>query len=256
MIEVNFVVFIGMMMLNLGSFVINFIGIGEEFNQFFQLLMVQVQNQDFLLLLDLIQFVEQLVIFLFLEQQVRINLSFDSIVLMIGDLYVIIVNDWFGLEVVVVFKYVVYEGELVEFEVNFFLMYDKVVLIVFDSQGKVVWQEVLDVLVECYMWDGLVVNQSVKVVSGIYQFQFDLFKDGQFVVKIDVEFISKVMMFGNENGKLVLGIENYLMGDFVIICKIFVDQRFCFVILMIRIFLILLLMEFFRFIRIIEWIVL
>ncbi|MEC7288846.1 MAG: flagellar hook capping FlgD N-terminal domain-containing protein [Pseudomonadota bacterium] len=223
MTEVNPAASTGTTTSNSGSSAINPTGIGEEFNQFLQLLTAQVQNQDPLSPLDSTQFVEQLATFSSLEQQVRTNSSLDSIASMIGDLHAIIANDWLGSEVAVASKHVAYEGEPVEFEVNPSLTHDKAVLTVLDSQGKAVWQEALDASAERHTWDGSVANQSAKAASGIYQFQLDLFKDGQPVAKTDAEFISKVTTLGNENGKLVLGTENYLTGDLATTRKISAD---------------------------------
>ena len=192
---------------------INPSGFGEEFNSFLQLLTAQIQNQDPLSPLDSTQFVEQLATFSSLEQQVRTNTSLDSIASMIGDLHAIIANDWLGQEVAVASKHVAYEGDPVEFEVNPSLSHDKAVLTVRDSQNNVVWQEALEGSTDRHTWDGNIANQNAKAASGIYQFELDLYKDGQPIAQTEAEFISKVTALGNENGKLVLGTENYLTGD-------------------------------------------
>jgi len=188
-------------------------GIGDEFNTFLQLLTAQVKNQDPLSPLDSTQFVEQLATFSSLEQQVRTNTSLEGIASMIGDLHAIIANDWLGEEVAVASKHVAYEGEPVEFEVNPSLAHDEAVLTVTDSQGKTVWQETLDPSTERHAWDGNVAGQNAKAASGIYQFQLDLFKNGQPIAQTDAEFITKVTALGNEDGKLVLGTDSYLTGD-------------------------------------------
>ena len=195
------------------STAINTAGIGEEFNNFLQLLTAQIKNQDPLSPLDSTQFVEQLATFSSLEQQVKTNVSLEGIASMIGDLHAIVANDWLGQEVAVASKHVAYEGEPVEFEVNPSLAHDQAVLTVTDSQNNVVWQEVLDASSERHSWDGNIADQNAKAASGIYQFQLDLFKDGQPIAQTDAEFISKVTALGNEDGKLVLGTENYLTGD-------------------------------------------
>ena len=195
-------------------------GIGEEFNQFLRLLTAQIQNQDPLSPLDSTQFVEQLATFSSLEQQVQTNSSLENIASMIGDLHAIVANDWLGQEVAVASKHVAYEGKPVEFEVNPSLAHDQAVLTVTDSQNNVVWQEALDPSTERHTWDGSIANQSSKATSGIYQFQLDLFKDGQPIAQTDAEFISKVTALGNEDGKLVLGTDNYLTGDLATTRKI------------------------------------
>nr|WP_070960309.1 flagellar hook capping FlgD N-terminal domain-containing protein [Hyphomonas sp. Mor2] len=195
-------------------------GIGEEFNQFLRLLTAQIQNQDPLSPLDSTQFVEQLATFSSLEQQVQTNSSLENIAAMIGDLHSIIANDWLGQEVAVASKHVAYEGEPVEFEVSPSFAHDQAVLTVKDSQNNVVWQEALDPSTERYTWDGDLAEQNAKAASGIYEFQLDLFKDGQPIAQTEAEFISKVTALGNENGKLILGTDNYLTGDLATTRKI------------------------------------
>lgn len=202
------------------STAINTAGIGEEFNNFLQLLTAQIKNQDPLSPLDSTQFVEQLATFSSLEQQVKTNVSLEGIASMIGDLHAIVANDWLGQEVAVASKHVAYEGKPVEFEVNPSLAHDQAVLTITDSQNNVVWQEALDASSERHSWDGTIANQNAKAASGIYQFQLDLFKDGQPIAQTDAEFISKVTALGNEDGKLVLGTENYLTGDLATTRKI------------------------------------
>lgn len=202
------------------STAINTSGIGEEFNNFLQLLTAQIKNQDPLSPLDSTQFVEQLATFSSLEQQVKTNVSLEGIASMIGDLHAIVANDWLGEEVAVASKHVAYEGKPVEFEVNPSLAHDQAVLTVTDSQNNVVWQEALDPSTDRYKWDGDIANQNAKAASGIYQFQLDLFKGGQPVAQTDAEFITKVTALGNENGKLVLGTDNYLTGDLATTRKI------------------------------------
>lgn len=202
------------------STAINTAGIGEEFNNFLQLLTAQIKNQDPLSPLDSTQFVEQLATFSSLEQQVKTNVSLEGIASMIGDLHAIVANDWLGQEVAVASKHVAYEGKPVEFEVNPSLAHDQAVLTVTDSQNNVVWQEALDASSERHSWDGTIANQNAKAASGIYQFQLDLFNDGQPIAQTDAEFISKVTALGNEDGKLVLGTENYLTGDLATTRKI------------------------------------
>ncbi len=202
------------------STAINTSGIGEEFNNFLQLLTAQIKNQDPLSPLDSTQFVEQLATFSSLEQQVKTNVSLEGIASMIGDLHAIVANDWLGQEVAVASKHVAYEGKPVEFEVNPSLAHDQAVLTVTDSQNNVVWQEALDPSTDRYTWDGDIANQNAKAASGVYQFQLDLFKGGQPIAQTDAEFITKVTALGSENGKLVLGTDNYLTGDLATTRKI------------------------------------
>lgn len=202
---------------------INPTGIGEEFNQFLRLLTAQIQNQDPLSPLDSTQFVEQLATFSSLEQQVRTNSSLEGIAAMIGDMHAIIANEWLGQEVAVASKHVAYEGKPVEFEVNPSLSHDAAVFTVLDSQNNVVWQEALDAEADRHSWDGKVSGQSAQAASGVYQFQLDLYKNGQPIAQTEAEIISKVTTLGTDNGKLVLGTDNYLTADLATTRKLNAD---------------------------------
>ncbi len=187
--------------------------IGEEFNTFLQLLTAQVQNQDPLSPLDSTQFVEQLATFSSLEQQVQTNRSLEGIATMIGDLHTILANEWLGQEVAVTSQHVAYEGQPVEFEIDPSLAHDQAVLTVIDSNGEAVWQEELDATATRYSWNGEQSGASEAAPIGVYQFQIDLFQNGQPIARTDAQIVSKVTTLGSENGKLVLGTDNYLTAD-------------------------------------------
>lgn len=187
--------------------------IGEEFNTFLQLLTAQVQNQDPLSPLDSTQFVEQLATFSSLEQQVQTNQSLEGIATMIGDLHTILANEWLGQEVAVTSQHVAYEGQPVEFEIDPSLAHDQAVLTVIDSNGEAVWQEELDATATRYSWNGEQSGASEAAPIGVYQFQIDLFQNGQPIARTDAQIVSKVTTLGSENGKLVLGTDNYLTAD-------------------------------------------
>lgn len=196
--------------------------IGEEFNTFLQLLTAQIKNQDPLSPLDSTQFVEQLATFSSLEQQVQTNSSLDNIAAMIGDLHSILANEWLGQEVAVTSDYVAYEGQPVEYEIDPALSYDQAVLTVRDSTGAAVWQEELDASATRHSWNG---DQSEGGLApnGVYQFQIDLFQNGQPIARTDAQIVSKVTTLGSENGKLVLGTDNYLTADLSTTRKIDAD---------------------------------
>lgn len=187
--------------------------IGEEFNMFLQLLTAQIKNQDPLSPLDSTQFVEQLATFSSLEQQVETNSSLDSIATMIGDLHTIAANEWLGQEVAVSSDYIAYEGQSVEFEIDPALSYDQAVLTVTDTSGEAVWQEELDTSAARYSWNGDQTGTAESAPNGVYQFQIDLFQNGQPIARTDAQIVSKVTTLGSENGKLVLGTDNYLTSD-------------------------------------------
>ncbi len=187
--------------------------IGEDFDTFLQLLTAQIKNQDPLAPLDSTQFVEQLATFSSLEQQVETNNTLGSIASMIGDLHSALANEWLGQDVAVSSQHVAYEGEPVEFEVDPAFNYDQAVLTVTDSQNNVVWQETLDPEQQRHTWNGSVLNQSEPANSGVYEFQINLFANGQPIASTQAEIVSKITNLANENGQLKLGTNNYLTTD-------------------------------------------
>lgn len=187
--------------------------IGEDFDTFLQLLTAQIKNQDPLAPLDSTQFVEQLATFSSLEQQVETNNTLGSIASMIGDLHSALANEWLGQDVAVSSKHVAYEGKPIEFEVDPAFAYDQAILTVTDSQNKVVWQEALDPNQQRHTWNGSIADQSVPAGSGVYEFQVDLFSNGQAIASTQAEIVSKITNLANENGQLKLGTNNYLTTD-------------------------------------------
>jgi len=187
--------------------------IGQDFDTFLQLLTAQIKNQDPLAPMDSTQFVEQLATFSSLEQQVETNNTLGSIAAMIGDLHSALANDWLGQEVAVASKHVAYEGKPIEFEVNPAFAFDEAVLTVTDTQGNVVWQEALDPEQQRHSWNGSVLNQSTPAGAGVYEFQVDLFSNGQAIASTQAEIVSKITNLANENGQLKLGTNNYLTTD-------------------------------------------
>lgn len=185
----------------------------EDFDTFLQLLTAQIQNQDPLQPMDSTQFVEQLATFSSLEQQVETNNTLESIATMISDLNSIVANEWLGQEVAVSSKHVAYEGDPVEFEVDPTLSYDKAVFSVLDSQGDLVWQETLDAADERYSWNGDVLEKTGQAANGVYEFQLDLFENGQAVTRTQAEVIGKVTTLANEDGQLRLGTDTYMSAD-------------------------------------------
>lgn len=185
----------------------------EDFDTFLQLLTAQIRNQDPLQPMDSTQFVEQLATFSSLEQQVETNQTLENIATMIGDLNGVIANEWLGQDVAVSSKHVAYDGKPVEFEVSPALSYDEAIFTVLDTQSNVVWQETLKGEGQRYSWNGDVIDQNAAAASGIYEFQLDLFENGQPVAKTQAEIISKVTNLANEAGQLRLGTDTYLTAD-------------------------------------------
>lgn len=185
----------------------------EDFDAFLQLLTAQIQNQDPLQPLESTQFVEQLATFSSLEQQVKTNGTLENIASMISDLHSAQANEWLGQEVAVSSQYVAYEGEPVEFEINPAFNYDEAILTVTDSSNQVIWQEALDASAERYTWHGETSDSTQPAGQGVYEFQIDLFANGQPLASTQAEIISKVTTLANEGGQLKLGTNNYLTTD-------------------------------------------
>ena len=185
----------------------------EDFDAFLQLLTAQIQNQDPLQPLESTQFVEQLATFSSLEQQVKTNGTLENIASMISDLHSAQANEWLGQEVAVSSQYVAYEGEPVEFEINPAFNYDEAVLPVTDSSNQVIWQEALDTSAERYTWNGETSDSTQPAGQGVYEFQIDLFANGQPLASTQAEIINKVTTLANEGGQLKLGTNNYLTTD-------------------------------------------
>ncbi|MEM6556329.1 MAG: flagellar hook capping FlgD N-terminal domain-containing protein [Pseudomonadota bacterium] len=185
----------------------------EDFDAFLQLLTAQIQNQDPLQPLESTQFVEQLATFSSLEQQVKTNGTLENIASMISDLHSAQANEWLGQEVAVSSQYVAYEGEPVEFEINPAFNYDEAILTVTDSSNQVIWQEALDASAERYTWNGETSDSTQPAGQGVYEFQIDLFANGQPLASTQAEIISKVTTLANEGGQLKLGTNNYLTTD-------------------------------------------
>lgn len=186
----------------------------QDFDAFLQLLTAQIRNQDPLQPLESTQFVEQLATFSSLEQQVKTNDTLGSIATMIGDLQSTLASEWLGQDVAVASKHVAYEGKPVEFEINpAFNDYDAAVLTVTDSSQQVVWQEALDPNTQRHSWNGELTDQNTPANAGVYEFQIDLFANGQPIASTQAEIVSKVTALANEDGQLKLGTNNYLTTD-------------------------------------------
>ncbi|MEL6859950.1 MAG: flagellar hook capping FlgD N-terminal domain-containing protein [Pseudomonadota bacterium] len=187
--------------------------ISEDFDTFLQLLTAQIQNQDPLAPLDSTQFVEQLATFSSLEQQVETNQTLTNIELMLNDLHSAAANEWLDQEVAVSSKHVAFEGEPVEFEIDPAYKYDDAVLTVKNSQNQVVWQEQLDANAQRYSWNGEVLDPALSSEQGVYEFQIDLFSNGQPIATTQAEIVSKITAVAHEGGQLKLGTNNYLTTD-------------------------------------------
>lgn len=192
----------------------------EDFDTFLQLLTAQIRNQDPLEPTDSTQFVEQLATFSSLEQQVETNTTLGDIATMIGDLTSMIASEWLGQEVAVSSQYVAYEGKPVEFEIDPSYSYDEAVLTITDSQNEIIYQEALDADQARYIWDGELSSGSDKAGEGVYQFQVDLFSEGQQIASVPPQVVSTVTALGNEKGQMRVGTDSHLSANLSDVRKI------------------------------------
>ena len=192
----------------------------EDFDTFLQLLTAQIRNQDPLEPTDSPQFVAQLATFSSLEQQVETNTTLGDIATMIGDLTSMIASEWLGQEVAVSSQYVAYEGKPVEFEIDPSYSYDEAVLTITDSQNEIIYQEALDADQARYIWDGELSSGSDKASEGVYQFQVDLFSEGQQIASVPPQVVSTVTALGNEKGQMRVGTDSHLSANLSDVRKI------------------------------------
>ena len=192
----------------------------EDFDTFLQLLTAQIRNQDPLEPTDSTQFVEQLATFSSLEQQVETNTSLSDIATMIGDLTSMIASEWLGQEVAVSSQYVAYEGKPVEFEIDPSYSYDEAVLTIKDSQNEIIYQGALDADQARHIWDGELSAGSAKATEGVYQFQVDLFSEGQQIASVPPQVVSTVTTLGSEKGQMRVGTDSRLSANLSDVRKI------------------------------------
>ena len=188
-------------------------GIGQEFNNFLQLLTAQIQNQDPLAPLDSTQFVEQLATFSSLEQQVETNTSLDRISDLIANLNAIAADQWLGEQVTIESSWVPYLGETVEYEIQPPNQADSGVLTVRDSNGTVVWSEGLDLSSVRQSWDGQLGTGETAAIDSLYQVSIDYYGSGEFLGSTAPRLVTTVTDVATENGKLKLGTAMKLTAD-------------------------------------------
>ena len=129
-------------------------------------------------------------------------------------------NEWLGQEVAVSSKHVAYEGKPVEFEVDPAYSYDEAVLTVADSQNEIIYQEKLDADQARFTWDGDLSSKAGQAGDGVYQFQVDLFADGQQIASTPADIISKVTALGTENGQMRIGTDSRLSANLTDVRKV------------------------------------
>lgn len=186
---------------------------GEEFNNFLQLLTAQLRNQDPLSPLDSTQFVEQLATFSSLEQQVRGNTSLESMASMMGDIHAMFASDWLGKTVTVESSWVPYSEAPVEFKVNAPDSADRAILNIKDSAGETVWTEALDLSDDTHNWRGQKLSGLDAQSGEIFEFGIDLYAGTEFVGTVAPQVMTTVTDVANENGTLRIGTSSSLSAS-------------------------------------------
>jgi len=189
--------------------------IGAEFNSFIQLLTAQIRNQDPLSPMDSTQFVDQLATFSSLEQEVRSNSHLENIASLIGGLHSsLIAGQWLGETVAINASWAPYTGNPVEYVVNFPDTADETVLKVRDSTGKEIWSETLDPSKDSYFWDGNLSSGDDPAADGLYQYEIQMYKDGELIRTTSPRFITTVTgMTSSDDGTLMVGTALNLTTD-------------------------------------------
>lgn len=181
--------------------------IGKEFNSFIQLLTAQIRNQDPLSPMDSTQFVDQLATFSSLEQEVRSNSHLENIASLIGGLHSsIIAGQWLGETVAINTSWAPFEGNPVEYVVDIPEDVDETVLKVRDSTGNEVWSETVDPTKDSYFWNGDVKSSDDPAADGLYQYEIQMYKDGELVRTTSPRFITTVTgVTSADDGTLMVG---------------------------------------------------
>lgn len=188
-------------------------GMGREFESFIRLLTAQIRNQDPMSPLDSTQFVEQLATFSALEQQVRSNVSLESIATMIYDMGSLIAGQWLGKTVSFESSWIPYTGSDIEFSADIPAGTDHSALTIRDSNGQVIWTETLAPGASSYSWDGRTSSGATVPVDSVLQFRIDTYKDNQQTGSIAPRVITTVTSVGSEDGALRVGTSSKLSAD-------------------------------------------
>lgn len=188
-------------------------GIGREFESFIRLLTAQIRNQDPMAPLDSTQFVEQLATFSALEQQVRSNVSLESIATMIYDLGALVAGQWLGKTVSFESSWIPYTGSDIEFSADIPAGTDHSALTIRDANGQVIWTETLAPGASSYSWDGRTASGSTVPVDSVLQFRIDTYKDNQQTGSVAPRVITTVTSIGSEDGSLRVGTASKLSAE-------------------------------------------
>lgn len=151
--------------------------LADDFDQFLQLLTVQLQNQDPLSPMDTAEFTNQLVAFSGVEQQINTNQKLDSLVsLQLGNSFSAALN-YVGLEASYLSSETYYDGEN-DVKVSYAIDGDaqQTTLNIFDASGnRVFTQDVSgDDGVEAFYWDGKSTGGE-QLAAGTYEVRIDAF---------------------------------------------------------------------------------
>lgn len=188
--------------------------IGEEYNTFLRLLTAQIRNQNPLEPLDSTQFVEQLATFSSLEQQVRSNDRLESIEQIMSSLLSTVANEWIGTKVAIKSSWAPYTSQPIQLQTDAIPENaDRAVLTIRDTSGKVAWSETLDPKASTYSWDGRTQSGKPAATDGLYQFNIEVYRNGELAGAITPRIITTVTNVASENGKLRIGTSSHLTTD-------------------------------------------
>lgn len=179
--------------------------VASDFDTFIQLLTAQVQNQDPLEPLDSTQFVEQLATFSALEQQVRGNQSLERMEVILADLQTMFATEWLGQDVAVESKWLPYDGQAVDFNVEKNKQADQTVLSIKTTDGQTVWEKSVRGSEEAITWNGQTQAGGRVPPDTLLQVSVDSKKDGKTFASSPAKIVTEVTGVASEFGKLRLG---------------------------------------------------
>ncbi|MGQ0527385.1 MAG: flagellar hook assembly protein FlgD [Alphaproteobacteria bacterium] len=183
----------------------------KDFDQFLQLLTVQLQHQDPLSPMDTTEFTNQLVAFSGVEQQININSKLDSLVaLSVGNSFSAALG-YVGLDASYVssefhfdgakpveMKYAI-NGEAVKAKIN-----------IFNEEGELVYSKdtaALDATNNAFVWDGKN-SQGTTVPAGTYEIKVDAFDAEDKIVTTTTVVSGHIRGIETQNGQIFV-----LIGD-------------------------------------------
>lgn len=181
----------------------------SDFETFLKMLTVQMQNQDPLNPIDSADYAVQLATFSGVEQAVRTNQLLESLQTQFGLLGMAQLAGWVGQEARAVAP-VYMDGTPVTLSPNPAAAADRAVLVVRDSQGRIVSREDVPVSAAPYQWLGAD-SAGDPLPTGTYGLTLESYYDGDLLSTTPMEYYAPILEARGGSGgtKLVLrgGIE-------------------------------------------------